>query len=143
MSKTTKPITTHQLVTMFVLFFVVNFCITYFANKMFPDNIVLGTHFHSLLAALIFSNTALTIVVTGAISSFNHLSESINAKFTDGHWFTAYYLANFVGIWIVARFAYWLGMGISSWAVAAILGVVFALAQFGLTLTTIRKIPEK
>jgi hypothetical protein len=39
------------------------------------------------------------------------------------------FLANSISVWLVGRMAQYLGMGISSWFVAVVLGLVLALVQ--------------
>lgn len=49
--------------------------------------------------------------------------------FSSAEWMASYFVLNFVGVWVVARFANQLGFGISSWVVALVLAVVLDVVQ--------------
>lgn len=44
-------------------------------------------------------------------------------------WLMGYFALNTVGIWLIARLAEILGLGLSSWLVALLLGLVLSFAQ--------------
>lgn len=121
--------TAKQLAKIFVIFFMINFVLVYLANRFFPSNVVLGTYFHSVNMALIYSSVALTLLVAGILSGVNCLLEQLKSDFFQGRILVMLFLANSVSVWLVGRMAQYLGMGISSWFVAVVLGLVLALVQ--------------
>lgn len=133
-------LTARQLEVMFIFFFLANCVVIYLANHLFPNNVVLGTYFHSPLMALIYSMVVLTLATTGAVPVIEYLFQVTKAESTEIHWIILSFLLNFVSVWVVARLATFLGMGISSWRVVAILAIILSLSQRVVVKTIIEKI---
>lgn len=135
-SSVTNQTSARQLSIMFLAGFAVNSIVIYAANALFPEKVVLGTFFFTQLSALVHSMVALTLITTAAIPVIEYFAEKQKLKLTDKIWMKYYLLVNFVGLWIVSRFALTLGMGISSWIVALILAVALSVVQ-GLAMKSI------
>lgn len=128
-SKNKSLMTARQLGVMFVFFFLANCVVIYIANRLFPSNVVLGTYFHTLPMALVYSMTVLTIMTTGAAPVIEFFLKMTKAELTELFWTVLYFVLNFVVVWAVARLAVYLGLGVSSWRVVAVLAIILALCQ--------------
>lgn len=118
-----------QIGVMFILFLLLHLFIAYFANQSYPDRIVIGNHFFTFWYALLYSMSAITAIVVISTPFIEWVVEHLKLKLIDLHWLLAYFLLNFGAIWTAARGAEMLGMGISSWEVAAALAAVFTVGQ--------------
>lgn len=116
------------VITYFILF-AVNSLVIYLANLWFPQNVVLGTQSLSPTWALFLSMGVLSLINTFAIPFMNQYEKSRKQPLTPKDWMLAYFAINFVGLWLVTRAAEQLGLGITSWVIAAILAGVLDLAQ--------------
>lgn len=121
-----------QIGTMFVLFLAANFAVLYLANKWWPTNVVLGTHFFSPMVALLYTVLPLSIVSVGLVPVVEHIMDTTNWKANDYHWLVLSFVVNAAAIWGLTRFAEWVGMGVTSWMVVAVLAVVLTAAQGGI-----------
>jgi len=131
MAKKTKKDTGMMFVVTFFVLLFVNVVVVHFANIFFPAYLELGTHELSYLFALILSMGILSLVGTFALP-FVHVYENYRGKmFSSSEWMGLYFVLNTVVIWMIARFAFQLGFGISSWMVAVTLGLVLDIAQGG------------
>ncbi|OGY19595.1 MAG: hypothetical protein A2900_00590 [Candidatus Chisholmbacteria bacterium RIFCSPLOWO2_01_FULL_50_28] len=117
------------LVITFFLLFVVNGLVLLLSNSLFPRQVVLGTQFITKGWAIIHSMVALALLGTFAIPLVREYEKSRGKMFTSREWMVAYLVLNFVGVWVVARFADQLGFGISSWMVALVLAAVLDVVQ--------------
>jgi hypothetical protein len=118
-----------QLSTIYVLFIIINSAIVYLAHTLFPQSVVLGTHVLSPMIALLQSMLFFTLLVVGSMPVLEILAKTLKYKLSEKSWILIYYAVNVIGLWITARFAELVGMGISSWMVAVILGLVLSLLQ--------------
>ncbi len=116
------------VITYFILF-AVNSLVLYLAHLWFPHHVVLGTQSLTPIWALILSMGTLTLLDTFAIPFINHYEKVRAQTLTTKDWMLAYFALNFVGVWLVTRFADNLGFGITSWIVAAILAVALDFTQ--------------
>lgn len=116
------------VVTYFVLF-VVNGLVVLLANSLFPQQIVLGTQYITKGWAVIHSVGTLALLNTFALPFVREYEKSGGKMLTPTEWMVAYFIINFVGVWVVARFAQQLGFGISSWMVALVLAAVLDVVQ--------------
>jgi len=117
------------LVISYVLMFVTNFAVIYLGNMFFPKNIVLGTMSLTPIWSIALSMGVLTLIDTFAIPVVRVIENSRKRMFSNVDWMVAYFLINFVGVWLVARGAEQLGMGITSWVVALILALILDFVQ--------------
>lgn len=130
--KTTKlnyHFTGRQLTMTFIAFFVIHAVIIYLANRFFPGNVVLGNHFFSPMMGLLYVTVPFTIIAVGAMPLIAEVAEMMKRKLSNMHWMVAYLIINTAAIWVLARFAEWIGMGISSWMVALGLSVIVTFLQ--------------
>jgi hypothetical protein len=121
-----------QLLTTWFSFFLVTVLLFYIATLLFPSYLVFGTDSISAFAGMLQSAALLSVIVVGVIPVIEMVAASLGRKVSDSNWMVFYLLINTVGIWVLGRFAEVIGMGISSWVVALVLGFVLNLAQ-GLT----------
>ena len=117
------------LVISYAVLFIVNCAVIFAANIIFPTQVVLGTKSLSLIWAGVLSMGVLTLINTFAVPIIRVIENSRKKMFTTKDWMVSYFLLNFVGVWLVARCATELGMGISSWVVALVLAVVLDVVQ--------------
>lgn len=125
-----------QLMAVYASWLVVHVVLVYAAAMLFPNMIVLGTHLISPMVGLVYSMAVFTLLTVGSIPVLEGVSGALSMKLKDMHWMVLYMFINFAGLWLVARFAEQLGMGLASWTVAAALALVFNVAQ-GLTIKTV------
>jgi len=130
---TTKKIENNNtgiiLVVTYIVLFVVNSIIILLANTFFPLLAVLGTVHISETWAIIHSVGALTLINTFAIPFVREYEKRSNKMFGSKEWMGFYFVINFLGIWLVTRFADQLGFGVSSWLVILVLALVLDLIQ--------------
>lgn len=118
-----------MLVASYFVLFLVNAIIIYFANKFFPQHVVLGVCSLPLFWAIIHSMGTLAMLNAFIIPFIRKYEDKRGKMFSNKEWMLLYFVLNTVGIWILARFAERFGMGISSWRVAVVLGIVLDIAQ--------------
>ena len=116
------------VITYFILF-VVNSLVVYLANLWFPQNVVLGTQALTPLSALLLSMGVLSLINTLATPFMNQYEKGRKKSLAPKDWMLAYFGLNFVSLWLITRAAEQLGLGITSWVIAAVLAVVLDLAQ--------------
>jgi hypothetical protein len=121
--------TARELSITFIVWMIGHSLLIYLANRFFPDFVVLGTHQLSAFQSIFYSMLVFTLIAVGATPLIEYFAILQKRVLKAMDWFIAYFFINAVGIWIVARFAEQLGMGISSWLVAVALAVVFDVVQ--------------
>lgn len=126
------------VITYFILF-AVNSLVIYLANLWFPQNVVLGTQSLSPTWALFLSMGVLSLINTFAIPFMNQYEKSRKQPLTPKDWMAAYFVLNFIGLWLVTRAAEQLGLGITSWVIAAILAVILDVSQ-GIAMMRLEKL---
>lgn len=126
------------LVKTFFVLLLVNILVVYLANTWFPQYVVLGTQSISLWWALIHSMSVLALINTFAIPFIRAIENKKGRMLTSKEWMVKYFIINFVGVWVVARFSDQFGFGISSWMVAVVLAVVLDLVQ-GMSMMQLEK----
>ena len=129
------------VITYFVLF-AVNSLVVYLASLWFPSRVVLGTQFITVGWALVHSMGTLALINTFAIPFFRELEKNRGKMLTTMEWMGYYLVLNFIGVWVIARFANQMGFGISSWIVALGLAVVLDVVQ-GAVLMQVEKFRVK
>lgn len=126
------------VITYFVLL-VVNILTVYLAHIIFPDQVVLGTEFISLPWALLHSMGLLSLIGTFAIPFFHEKERIMGRMLNSKEWMIGYFVLNFISIWVIARFAEQLGLGIRSWLVALVLALILDFVQ-GISMMKLEKI---
>lgn len=127
------------LVITYSILFAVNSLVIYLANLWFPQNVVLGTQSLSPTWALFLSMGVLSLINTFAIPFMNQYEKSRKQPLTPKDWMAAYFVLNFTGLWLVTRAAEQLGLGITSWVIAAILAVIIDVFQ-GIAMMRLEKL---
>ena len=122
----------------FLVSFLASGLVVYLANMYFPKNVVLGTMSITPIWAIAHSIGSLAIIVTFAVPFIREYENYSKRMFKDKDWFFVYFFINFVGIWLVTRFAEQLGFGVSSIWVVAALAAVLDVAQ-GIAMMTLEK----
>lgn len=130
------------LVVTYAVLFVVNGLVLLLANSLFPQQVVLGTQFITRGWAVIHSMGTLALINTFAIPFFREYEKSRGKMLTSQEWMVGYFVLNFVGVWVIARFANQLGFGISSWMVALVLAAVLDVVQ-GAAMMQVEKLRTK
>ncbi|MBU1088302.1 hypothetical protein KKA02_00270 [Patescibacteria group bacterium] len=117
------------LVITYFVFFVVNSLIIWLANMLFPAQVVLGTWYISGFWAIIHSMGTLALINTFTIPFVRDTEKKRDKMLSKNEWMVVCFLINVAGVWLIARKANQFGMGIKSWLVAVILGLVFGVVQ--------------
>jgi hypothetical protein len=118
-----------MMVCTFFILLVVNGLIIWLANMFFPKNIALGTWSITKFQAIIQSMEILALIDVFSIPFIKEYETKRNKKMSAKDWMIGYFLINTASIWLIARLAGYVGMGISSWLVAVILGLILDLIQ--------------
>jgi hypothetical protein len=126
------------LVIMYAVLLVVHLIVFAVLGFVFPNVMVFGTHQVSVLAGLLMSSIVFTFLTIGAIPVIEAVQSTLKIKLSNMQWMVAYYVLDFVSLWVLARFAEQLGMGISSWKAIAFIAILFDCAQ-GLAITSLMK----
>lgn len=129
-----QSMTARQLSLTFVVWLIAHSLVFYLANRFYPQAVVLGTNELSALQGLAYSMVVFTLITVGSIPVVEMIAGMQNRVLKAMDWMVIYFVINTAAIWIVARFAEQLGMGISSWIVAVVLGLVIDAVQ-GLLVT--------
>jgi len=129
MPKKTKVIKTsgHKLAIAYPILFAINSITLLLANTIFPEKVVLGTHYIPVSWAIIHSMGTLALINILAIPFIEYLQEKKDIPETK-LWIKNL-LINFVGIWAITRFAKQLGLGVTSWFITLLLAIVFTITQ--------------
>lgn len=107
---------------------VVNAIAIYLTPNFFPGSVVLGTSTIPPVVAVIISGVLLTLVV----SLVDPLMKQAKLKVTNELlWGAIYGIVNIIAVWVIARGAVYTGMGITSFFVAVMLGIILMLLQWG------------
>lgn len=139
-----KPLNTNTGIVLVITYFIlllVNSLIVYTASLVFPQNVELGTHELTPIFAVLLSMGILSLIGTFAIP-FVRIYENMRGKmFNNMEWTVLYFVLNAAGIWVIARFAFQLGFGISSFVVAITLGFVLDFFQ-GVAMMKVEKMKK-
>jgi len=131
-----------MLVISFFILFAVNSLVLYFANLLFPTQIVLGNQSVTYGWSFIHSMATLAILNIFLVPLVREYENKIGKMISPMCWMKTYFIANFIGLWILARFANQLGMGLSSWVVALFLALALSVIQ-GIALMLVEKSKKK
>ncbi|MBU0998237.1 hypothetical protein KJ570_01765 [Patescibacteria group bacterium] len=93
----------------FILYWIHNGILIYLANQIFPSKFVLGNFRLTLVIAVLVSSFALTLFLE--LVSFR-LIKVKKIKFDNKKRFGLFWLANFIGLWLIARLAPLTGFGV-------------------------------
>jgi hypothetical protein len=126
---------------MFIIFgalFVTHAVVIYVASLMFPEAVVLGTNTISPMMALLYSVFVFTLIVVAAMPVIESYQAAQRKVLSNTQWMVIYFILNFVGLWLVARFAEQLGLGLASKYVVLALALGLDIVQ-GLVVTSLMK----
>ncbi len=124
----------------FVSFWVFNSLYFYLAFLIFPGEIVLGNNIRSSVVASMLAGFLLTIIL--CLVPLIMKIKGVKLK-EEKQQALIYLVFNVVGIWVIARMAFFTGLGVSSFWVAIILGLVANFLQWGVwKLTTKQKVKK-
>lgn len=129
-------------VTTYFILLAVSSLVVLLASALFPRTVVLGTADISKTWAIIHSMGTLALVNTFAIPFVGELENKRGKIFSPREEMVCYLATNFVGIWIIARFADQLGFGIKSWLAALALAATLDLVQ-GMVMMQVKKLRKK
>ena len=118
-----------DLGSFFLVFFFVNVITMLIAAILFPQQVVLGTHLFSPLQALFQSIGLLTLLVVAVTPVLEWVANRWQYKLKNRDWLAVFWLVNIVALWIIARLAELVGLGLASWKVAVVLGTILNLLQ--------------
>lgn len=118
-----------QMSISFFLLWIVTIITIAIANMLFPEQIVLGTMSLSYTMALALSAGVLAWIGTLTMPIFTQIEIRKQMVLSPQHWILGYFIVNTVAIWILARFADALGLGIASWVYVLGLAAVLDIAQ--------------
>ena len=122
-----------QMSIIFLLLWPVNAIVIALANVLFPEQIVLGTSTVSMAGALVLSSGILAWLATMVLPLFTEVEIRKQMVLSPRHWMAGYLVVNVIGVWVLARFAYAIGMGMASWVYVLGLAIVLDVAQ-GMTM---------
>lgn len=145
MAKKKKNILNNPGIMMVVTYldiFLVNALILYIANRYYPNAVVLGTGSITLSWSLIHSMGTLALINVFAIPFIREWETRKGKMLTSSQWMIKYFLINFVGLWLLARHADNLGMGLASWKVVVVLAILLDIAQ-GIVMMKLEKMRTK
>lgn len=112
-----------------IIFWLVNSVLLYLATQLFPGSYVLGNMRFGVLSAAIVAGLFWTFLVW----VFKKALKKFKVQIADDKVRILFYIiANFVAVWLVARFAPYTGFGLTSFVWALGLGVAGAIAQFAI-----------
>lgn len=113
---------------LYLSYWLINTLLLYILYSIFPENIVLGTWKFTALEAAIYSSFWVTFVVWTA---WDFIYSRQSKVVLEGGLVTNLYFwaINTMGVWIVARFPGFTGMGISSYVWAFVIGGIFNVFQ--------------
>lgn len=118
-----------ELVRLFRVWFLAQSVVLAVLGLLFPDFIVLGTQSISPFFAVMYSMFVLTLFAVGAVPLIELLQDSKHQKLGTTEWMLLYIAVNSSGLWLISRYASQLGLGLSSWIVAAVVGILFSFVQ--------------
>ncbi|OGD83026.1 hypothetical protein A2572_01030 [Candidatus Collierbacteria bacterium RIFOXYD1_FULL_40_9] len=121
--------TSVEMVRIYFLCLLVNLVVLIFANKLAPQSVVFGTSVLTPNWGLFLSMGTLSLLNLLFVPFFEQVQEELQRELTSKEWMVGYFILNFVGLWLISRFAEQLGLGISSWWVGAILAFILDMLQ--------------
>ncbi|MBU1967179.1 hypothetical protein KKH50_02705 [Patescibacteria group bacterium] len=129
-----------QLSAALVSFILGSTLLVLLANLFFPKMIVLGHHLLSPVAGAFYAMTVVSFIAVGVMPVVEYLANQKNINLTSTHWLLLYWVVNTGSVWLVGRFAGIVGMGITSWVVAVVLGLALDLVQGALMNHVVSKV---
>lgn len=130
MAKKDLPVTSsRQLALMYFVLLAINSFVIYVANMFFPENVVIGNMSLTSGWAIFLSMSMLSLIGILTVPLFEYVQEMRGSALEMPHWIGGYLVVNFVGIWLITRFAENFGLGISAWWVGLVLAAIMDFLQ--------------
>jgi len=111
----------------FILVWLANSLLIYIASALYPLSFVLGTAFVSVAIAPFIAGLGLTLICKLGKILLAKLGVELKGRYAK---FVYYWVINAAGIWSLARFAPYSGLGISAYYWALGLGFATSLFQW-------------
>lgn len=118
-----------QLVMMYLSFFIANSLVILAGNTVAPQLVALGTDSITPMAALVQSMLVFSLLTVAFVPLIELISQYYALKLQDKHWIVLFFFINAIALWVTARFAVILGLGISSWMVVVVIALLMDVAQ--------------
>lgn len=111
----------------FILIWLANSLLIYIASALYPSSFVLGTAFVPAAIAPFVAGLGLTLICKLGKIILAKLGVELKGRYSK---FVYYWAINAAAIWILARFATYIGLGIAAYYWALVLGFVTCLFQW-------------
>lgn len=129
-----------QLSTAWVSFTIGGVLVALLSNLFFPKAVILGNHLLSPFVGAVYAMAMVALIAVGVMPVVEYLIKENKWKFSSTHWLLLYWVVNAGSMWLVGRFAEIVGLGISSWMVAVLVGLALNLVQGGLMMHVVSKV---
>jgi hypothetical protein len=129
MNQASSHLSFYQLLRLFGIWLMAQSVALLGLSFLLPNYIVLGTNIITPFSASFNSMFVLTLLAVGALPLLELFQDYQKEAFGTSFWIMIYFVINSAGFWIISRFAEFLGLGLSSWPVAVILGLVMSFVQ--------------
>lgn len=116
-----------KMLNLLVVIGIVNAVILYIASLFFPAYVVIGNEFMESWIALIFTAFLLTVIIALTKPVMRIAKLKVKGDIAIN---ISYGITNIVGLWVLARFAKFVGFGVSSFIIVVVLGVSLTLVQY-------------
>jgi hypothetical protein len=116
----------------------INVIVLWLAVRWFPQYIILGTMSLTAVWALWLSMGKLALIGMLTMPFFTEWEHRRGKVLSSAEWSVSYFFVNFIGLWIITRFAEVFGLGVTSWMVVAGLALALDIAQ-GLVMMKMEK----
>lgn len=114
----------------------INLVVLFICSIIFPASIVFGNYSTPGPLAVILTSILLTIFLTLVPSVAKNLKLKLDSAVSMN---LMYGVVNIAGLWVLAKFAKYLGFGMSSFWVAILLGAFLTIVQFLLCTSLAKK----
>lgn len=118
-----------QLLSLLVGMFIANSLVVYLAHLLFPSHIVLGTHQIDPWSALFMAMAVLSVVIVGVAPVVQLVADIARFRLSYRDWMVLYLVINTLTLWFIGRMAELIGMGLSSWLIVVLLGLILTGVQ--------------
>lgn len=131
-----------MIIMSYLVLFACNFLAIYFANLLFPTNVVLGTFALTPFWALMLSAGKLSIIGLLVMLLVPYREWKTKKDFSPMDWMKLYFVVNTLSVYLITRFAEIYGLGVSSWIVVLVLAALMDIVQ-GVSMMQLGKVKIK
>ncbi len=121
--------TSVEMTRIYFVCLLANLLVAFLANRIAPLSVVFGTSTLTPGWGMFLSMGSLSLINLLIVPFFEQIQQELQRNLTPKEWMMGYFVVNFLGIWLITRFAEQLGFGISAWWVGALLALVLDLFQ--------------